>query len=86
MLKVTKFGLRESKTPEGRATLKYVSFSELGEKKFYVENIPGGRFYILGESFLYIKSSPFGMNFSIEKLPWGKILYIENHPEGRFSI
>ena len=86
MVKVKKFGLRESKTPEGRATLKSVSFSGFGEKKFYVENIPGGRFSNSGESFLYIKSPPGGKNSSIEKLPWGKILYIENHPDGRFSI
>ena len=26
------------------------------------------------------------MNFYLEKLPWGKILHIENHPERMFSI
>ena len=36
----------QSKTPEKRATLKFVSFSGFWEKKLYIENIPG-------EGFLY---------------------------------
>ena len=41
----------QSKTPEERATLKFVSFFGFGEKKFYIENIPGKVFYIRGKVF-----------------------------------
>ena len=78
-----------NKNPKGpsTSTLKSTSLSGFGEKKFYIENIPGGggRFLFQGESFLYIKLSPGDeFNFYIEKLAWGKILYKENHPERMF--
>ena len=49
----------QSKTPDERVTLKFESFSRFWEKKFYIENIPGGGgFLYKGESFLYIELSP----------------------------
>ena len=55
-------GMRDlqSKTPEEQAALKFVSFSGFGEKKFYIENIPGEGFLYQGESFLFIELSPLG--------------------------
>ena len=44
-----------NKNPEGRATLKSTSLSGFGEKKFCIENIPGGGVLFQGESCLYIK-------------------------------
>ena len=86
---LNKKGNERNKNPKGRSTsiLKSISLSAFGEKKFYLENIPGGGFYMYfrGKFSLY-KIIPWGMNFYIEKLPWGKILYTENHPERMFSI
>ena len=56
---LNKNGNERNKNPKGRATLKSTSLSGFEEKKFYIENIPGGggggRFLFQGESFLYIK-------------------------------
>ena len=62
----------QSKTSEERATLKFVSFSGFGEKKFYIENIPGGRFSILGGKFSLYRIIALGVDFYIGNLPWGR--------------
>ena len=81
-------GMRESKIQRGDllSTLKSTSLSGFGEKKFYIENIPGGEVSFSGGKFSLYEIIPWGMNFYTEKLPWGKILYIENHPERMCSI
>ena len=50
--------MREIKTPEWRASLKSVSFSGFGEKKLYIENIPGGVFYFKEKAFSIWNNPP----------------------------
>ena len=52
----------KNKNPKGRATLKSTSLSGFGEKKFYIENIPGGggEVSISGEKFSLYKIIPWG--------------------------
>ena len=75
----------QSKTLEERATLKFVSYSGFGEEKFYIENIPGGRFSILGGKFSLYKIIPLGIDSLYREPSGGKVFYIENLP-GDYSL
>ena len=70
---LNKNGNERNKNPKGQASFKSTSLSGFGEKKLYIENLPGGVFLFQGEFSLY-KIIPWGMNF-----------YIENFRGGRFS-
>ena len=92
-----KNGNERNKNPKGRATLKSTSLSGFGEKRFYIENIPRGRFLFQGEFSLY-KIIPWGEFLHVyrktsvgedspHRKPSGEnVFYIENLPGGLFSV